>query len=72
VVGRAVALAEHKHCTIADLSLEDWKTLHPKVDKDVLAVFDPVAALNRRKMTGAPAKRQVTAQLKKWAARLKL
>jgi argininosuccinate lyase len=71
VVGRAVALAEHNRCTIADLSLEDWKTLHPKVDKDVLAVFDPVAALDRRKMTGAPGKRQVTTQLKKWAARLK-
>ena len=70
VVGRAVALAEHNHCTIADLSLDDWKTLHPKVDRSVLAVFDPVAALERRKMTGAPSKRQVTAQLKKWAARL--
>jgi len=71
VVGRAVALAEQQGCTIAELSLADWKTLHPKVDKEVLAVFDPVAALDRRKMTGAPGKRQVTAQLKKWSTRLK-
>jgi argininosuccinate lyase len=66
VVGRAVALAEHKKTTIADLSLADWKTIHPKVDASVLAVFDPVAALDRRIMTGAPGRKQVAAQLKRW------
>jgi argininosuccinate lyase len=71
VVGRAVALAEHEHCTLAELSLEDWKTLHPRVDASILDVFDPVAALDRRTMEGAPSRRQIRARLQHWKKTLK-
>lgn len=71
VVGRAVALAEQNGCTIAELSLADWKTLHPKVDASILAVFDPMAALERRTMTGAPGRRQIRAELARWKKALK-
>lgn len=71
VVGQAVALAEQRGCTLAELQLPEWQKLHPKVDRAVLSVFHPVAALERRKMTGAPSRKYVTAQLKKWASRLR-
>lgn len=70
IVGRAVGIAEQKGCTIAELGLAEWKTLSEKVDAGVLAVFDPVAALERRKMTGAPSRKQVAAQLAKWKKKL--
>ncbi|MDX6765486.1 MAG: argininosuccinate lyase [Candidatus Methylacidiphilales bacterium] len=72
IVGRAVGIAEQKGCTIAELGLAEWKTLSDKVDARVLAVFDPVAALERRKMTGAPSRRQVNAQLARWKKKLGL
>lgn len=70
IVGRAVGIAEQKGCTIAELGLAEWRTLSPKVDARVLAVFDPVAALDRRKMTGAPSRKQVAVQLAKWKKKL--
>jgi len=70
IVGRAVGIAEQKGCTIAELGLAEWRTLSPKVDARVLAVFEPVAALDRRKMTGAPSRKQVAVQLAKWKKKL--
>ena len=70
IVGRAVALSEKNDCLFSELTVQDWKGIYPASDKSLLKVFDVHAALARRKMTGAPGKKQVLARLAYWKKRL--
>eukprot|EP00635_Sarcinochrysidales_sp_CCMP3193_P002856 CAMPEP_0118898454 /NCGR_PEP_ID=MMETSP1166-20130328/5442_1 /TAXON_ID=1104430 /ORGANISM="Chrysoreinhardia sp, Strain CCMP3193" /LENGTH=490 /DNA_ID=CAMNT_0006837563 /DNA_START=59 /DNA_END=1531 /DNA_ORIENTATION=+ len=65
VAGRAVRLAEDQGKTIADLSLDDLQTLHPKFQADVKAVFDFDASLEARDADGGTSLRAQRAQLHK-------
>lgn len=69
VAGAAVKLAEDKLCTIADLSLEDFKTLHSSFEADVFDIFDFEHSVESRNANGGTSKRsqlhQVD-QLRKW------
>jgi argininosuccinate lyase len=66
IVGQAVAVAEKKGCLLSELSLAEWKKIHPPMTMKELDVFDPRKALARRKMTGAPGLKQIKAELAKW------
>ena len=70
IVGRAVALSESKGCLFSELTLADWKEIHPGSDGSILRIFDVHTALTRRKMTGAPGKKQVPARLAYWKKHL--
>ena len=63
VSGRAVALAEARQCQISDLSLEEFKTLHPLFEADVKDVFDFEASVERRKAVGGPSRATVERQI---------
>ncbi|CEH16081.1 argininosuccinate lyase [Ceraceosorus bombacis] len=47
VSGSAVRLSEERKCKLSDLTLEDFKTLHPAFEEDVAKVwsFDEIKAL---------------------------
>jgi argininosuccinate lyase len=66
IVGRAVAYAEKSGQALDQLDLDEWKKIHPQVTADCLKVFDPIQALQRRKMPGAPGKAQINRELKRW------
>ena len=70
VVGQAVALSEKKGCLFSELTLADWRGIHPATDGGILKIFDVHAALARRKMTGAPGKKQVLTRLAYWKKQL--
>ena len=40
LAGKAVALAEAKGCTLADLTLADYQGIHPSFEADVAKVWD--------------------------------
>jgi argininosuccinate lyase len=65
-VGRAVAFAESKGKSLAQLSLAEWSGIHQAFAQDALKVFDLRAALAKRALVGAPGTRQVRQQLQRW------
>jgi argininosuccinate lyase len=65
-VGKAAALATKRGAPIARLTAADWKSLHPKFERDVLRAFDARRSLRRRELPGAPGPRQVARQLARW------
>ncbi|KAH0533792.1 hypothetical protein FGG08_007554 [Glutinoglossum americanum] len=70
IVGQAVAVCEKSRCLLSQLPLADWKKIQPKIDPDVLDVFDVKKALARRLMVGAPGLKQIKAEMASWKKRL--
>jgi argininosuccinate lyase len=71
VVGKAVAVSEQKGIPLDKLPLAEWKKIHPACDASLKKIFNVREALSRRKMTGAPGRKQVEEQLKRWEKLLK-
>jgi argininosuccinate lyase len=65
-VGKAAAFSTAQARPLAKLGAAEWKTFHPKFEKDVLRCFDARRSLARRDLTGSPAPKQVRGQLARW------
>lgn len=63
VSGRAVALAESKKCNLHELTVQDFQTLHPLFEADVLGVFDFEASVERRRAIGGPSRATIARQI---------
>ncbi|KAH8833847.1 putative argininosuccinate lyase [Flagelloscypha sp. PMI_526] len=63
VSGRAVALAETRKCQIHELTVEDFRGLHPLFEDDVMDVFDFEASVERRKAIGGPSRATIERQI---------
>ncbi|PPQ80027.1 hypothetical protein CVT26_011912 [Gymnopilus dilepis] len=63
VSGRAVALAEARHCQINELTLADFQTLHKEFSEDVFSVFDFEASVERRQAIGGPSRKMLERQI---------
>jgi argininosuccinate lyase len=61
--GRAVLLAEDRGVTLRDLSVADWKGIHPSFDRGVIARLDPRSAIRRRDHVGGTSPRRVKAAI---------
>ena len=72
VVGSLVAAAENAGKRVDQLDLEELRRIEKQFEADALDIFKLDAALERRKLTGAPGKGQVTKQLARWKKTLKL
>ncbi len=70
-VGRAAAFATAQGRPLAKLGAADWKTFHPKFERDVLRAFDARRSLRRRDLPGAPGPRQVARQIVRWEKALR-
>jgi len=53
--GRIVALAEDKGCQLADLPLEDMKSVEPGITDDIFGVLSPEASVRSRTSLGGTA-----------------
>jgi argininosuccinate lyase len=65
-VGRAARWATEQGRALAKLDAAEWKTFHPRFERDVLRCFDARRSLSRRELVGAPGPRQVARQLARW------
>ena len=63
VSGRAVALAESRKCQLNELTVADYKTLHPTFGDDVHDVFDFEASVERRQSVGGPSRAMIDRQV---------
>jgi len=70
VVGGAVRLAVEKNCNLKDLSIDEFKKLHPAMTEKVYAVLDIDHSLKARDHFGGTAPAQVLAACKRARRRL--
>ncbi len=70
VSGRAVALAESRGCTLAELSLDDYRQIDSRVDERVFDVLSVEKSVASRTSFGGTAPQNVLAQAQYWRERL--
>lgn len=68
ISGSAVKLAEDRGCELSELTLDDFRTLHPAFAEDVAAVWDPEQSVERRNAIGGTSRRAVLEQVEKLLA----
>jgi argininosuccinate lyase len=56
--------------TLGELTLEELQSEHPSFESDIWRALDPETALERRNVTGGPAKPQLAAELARWRTSL--
>jgi len=69
-VGRAAAFSSAAGRPMSALTAAEWKGFHPRFERDVVRCFDARRSLRRRDLPGAPAPRQVRAELRRWEKEL--
>ena len=72
ITGKAVQLAEKKDALLEELSLEEFKNLSPKIDKDVYKYLDPMSSIAAKSSIGGTAPSQVKKQIDKAKITLKI
>ena len=66
VTGTLVAMAESKGCDLADLSIEDMKSVHDEITEDVYSVLTVENSVKSRMSYGGTAPVQVRVQIQRW------
>ena len=66
VTGATVKLAEDKSCDLADLSLEDLKSIEPRLTDAVYSVLTVEASVNSRQSYGGTSPARVREQVERW------
>ncbi len=66
VTGTLVAMAESKGCDLADLSIEDMKSVHDEITEDVYSVLTVENSVKSRMSYGGTAPAQVCVQIQRW------
>lgn len=70
-VGRIVRLAEERRCGLPDLTLADFRSIHPSFDDDVHEIFDWDRSADSRGVQGGTSRAAVTAQMEQGRAALR-
>lgn len=69
-VGAAVRQCQQLGCTLSELSLQDWRAIHPAFDPALFQALELDTVVGARKTYGGTAPAQVRAALKRARARL--
>jgi argininosuccinate lyase len=69
-VGKLVARASEKNLALNNVSLLEMQEISPLFGDDVTAIFDVRRSLEKRQAPGAPAPKNVAAQIERWRAQL--
>ena len=69
-VGKLVLLSEKLGRAIDQLTPEEYHSVHPRFGSYVLQLFDVKLAMDRRNLIGAPGRKELRRQLKRWSERL--
>ncbi|ABM45432.1 argininosuccinate lyase [Bartonella bacilliformis Peru38] len=70
ITGRAVALAEQKKCSLDELSLDEFQTLHPDINAAVFDVLTIEKSVESRNSFGGTAPSEVLRQVAYWKQHL--
>ncbi|XP_066351766.1 LOW QUALITY PROTEIN: argininosuccinate lyase, chloroplastic [Miscanthus floridulus] len=70
IVGRSVALCVYKQCQLAELELDDLKSVHPVFEGDVYEYLGVENAVNKFISYGSTGSEQVKKQLEDWRIQL--
>ncbi|XP_040377865.1 argininosuccinate lyase, chloroplastic isoform X1 [Oryza brachyantha] len=70
IVGRSVALCVSKNCQLAELGLDDLKSVHPVFEADVYGYLGVENAVNKFISYGSTGSEQVKKQLEDWRTQL--
>jgi argininosuccinate lyase len=65
-VGAAAKLAARRGKPLARLDAAEWRSVHPRFEKDVLRCFDARRSLSRRELPGGPGPKAVASELRRW------
>jgi argininosuccinate lyase len=71
LVGQAVALAEKKKMTLAELTAKDYQSISKAFKGDLSSVFNLQKAMAQRVLPGSPGPKEVKKQLARWKRLLK-
>ena len=71
LVGAVVRRCLEQKCLLRDLSLEQWKELHPAFEADLHGALTPRAVVAARRSEGGTAFERVHEQLAYWSDQLK-
>ncbi|KAI0273669.1 argininosuccinate lyase [Gloeopeniophorella convolvens] len=63
ISGRAVALAESRRCQLSDLTIADYRSLHPGFGDDIHSVFNFEASVERRQAVGGSSRAMIDRQV---------
>jgi argininosuccinate lyase len=69
-VGEIVKIAEREGKTLADLSLAQFRSASPAIDKDVYAALGPANVVAKYRSLGAAGGAPLAEQIKQWKERL--
>ena len=69
-VGKLVLLAEKLGRSIDKLTIEEYRSVDSRFAADVRDLFDVKGAMDRRNLIGAPGRKELRRQLKRWSERL--
>jgi argininosuccinate lyase len=64
LAGQAVKTALREGKSLAELSQDEWREVHPDIGEEVQAVFDPAASTARRRAYGGTAEEALRVQLR--------
>ena len=70
VAGHLVRIASERRVELRGLSLEDMRAVHPAFGPEVVQWLDPERAVDRRDLTGGPARSRVLAEIERISAAL--
>jgi argininosuccinate lyase len=71
VTGRTVSLADSKKCDLAKLTLEDLKSIDPRLTEGAFSVLDVSKSVKSRTSYGGTAPANVRREARRWIKRLK-
>jgi argininosuccinate lyase len=70
MVGKAIQQALDDGRTLRDLTLEEWKTICPKIESDIKQVLDLEHSIEAHASLGAGSRRQIREQIREYRERL--
>jgi argininosuccinate lyase len=66
IIGAVVAKAEELGKPLNELTLEEYRSVHPDFPADCLNLFNLRRAMSKRQQTGSPGTREVQRQIQRW------
>ncbi|HPG37869.1 MAG TPA: argininosuccinate lyase [bacterium] len=63
VVGSLVSMAEKQQVALSKLDLHDYQSISPLFEQDLYLLFDPLASVNRRNISGGTGTQSIQQQL---------
>lgn len=70
LVGEIVAIVSERKIKLHQLSINDYKKVSPKFDKDIFSLFDPMTSNINKKSAGSSSPKEIEKQIKKWKSSL--